>query len=86
MPRTAVVYQLRKDGSGGTLWVHKPHGCWRRIVFTQLADVIGRLGSATTFVLPGLRMVTQVIPGPEAGTPAAPRDGPANGPVQIAGP
>ena len=78
--RRAVVYRYRPDGSG-VLWVHKPHGGWRRIVFASLADFtrqIGVLGAATTTPLPVVLLVPQVVPEVAAGTPLVPRAGPVS--------
>ncbi len=95
MDCTQVVYQTRRAG-GGTVWVRRRRGSWRAIRFDSaptalgkllgLARVLGRIGSATTTVLPDLRLVAQVAAGPESGTPLTPRAGPARGQVQISGP
>lgn len=95
MTRPEIVYQLRKAG-GGTIWVHRRRGGRRAITFDSgcmqlakllgLAGVLGRIGSATTTVVGGQLVAAQLVPCTEGGTPAAPRDGPVCGPVQISGP
>ena len=80
MTRAAVVFTYRPDGSG-TLFVHRRRGTWRKITFTRLLDVVGRLGAATTTVLPGLLLVAQAATGPALHSPRISRAGPAVSPI-----
>lgn len=90
--RASVSWQTSRTG-GGSVWIRRSRGTWRRIDFASgtrqlekllgVCSVLNRLGAATTTVHGTLRLVAWIVPQLTEGMPLAPRAGP---PVASAAP